>query len=139
MATLVLKDASTVINGVDLSDHVKSVAISSKNVSQDDTAMGDSAQKSKPGLREESMKITFLQDFAASKVDATLNGLYSGGTSHTVVVKPTSAAVSATNPSYTLTGYIEDYPPIGGSVGEMLTTDVTWMNGAGAGIARAVA
>lgn len=139
MATFVLTDASVTVDAVDLSDRVQSVTVDTGRETQDDTAMGHTARSNSAGLKTASISVTFLQDFAASEVDVTLEALYDAGTEHDVVVKPTSAAVSATNPSYTLTGFIDSYPPIGGSVGDQHTTDVSWVNSGSAGIVRAVA
>lgn len=139
MATFVLTDADVVVNAVNLSDHVQSVTVDLGRETQDDTAMGHTARSNSAGLKTPSITVTFLQDFAASEVDATLFDLYDNGTEHDVVVKATSDAVSATNPSYTLTGVIDSYPPIGGSVGDQHTTDVTWANRGSAGIVRATA
>lgn len=139
MSTIVLTDASVTVNAVDLSDRVQSVTVDLGRETQDDTAMGHSARSNSAGLKTPSITVTFLQDFAASEVDATLEGLYDDGTEHDVVVKATSSAVSATNPSYTLTGIITDYNPINGSVGDQHTADVTWANRGSTGIVRAEA
>lgn len=127
MAKFVLRDASVVVNAVDLSDHVASVEI---NMSAEDvatTAMGATGVTRLPGLRDESFTITWRQDFAAAEVDATLFPLYSGGTSHTVVVKPTSAAVGATNPTFTGTCYLLEYAPLSGEVGSVADSDTTFV------------
>ena len=118
MATFVLKDASVVYNSVDLSAWVKSVSVSQAATLQDDTAMGDDDESAVGGLKNWSVSITFNQDFAAGAVDATLSGVGIGG-SATMVIKPTSAAVSATNPSYTGTAFLESYPPVDGNVGDL--------------------
>ena len=123
MATVVLNDASVVINSVDLSDHVKSVTINYSAEMLDDTAMGDNTRSRKGGLKDWSFDITFHQDYAASNVDATLFPLV--GTAFSTVIKPTSGAVSATNPSYTGTGTLESYNPIGGGVGDLQETSIT--------------
>ena len=120
MPTLVLDDASVVLNSVDLSDHVKSVSISYSAEMHDDTAMGDNTKSNKGGLKDWSLDVTFHQDYAASSVDATLFPLV--GSTFAVVVKPTSGAVSATNPSYSATGILESYTPMGGGVGELAET-----------------
>ena len=137
MATKVLTDASVVINSVDLSDHVQQVSITLSRETQDDTAMGNSARSNSAGLKAAAISVTFLQDFAASEVDATLWSLYDNATEHTVVVKETSSAVGATNPTYTLTGFISAYTPIGGSVGNQHVTPVEWVNASTTGVARA--
>lgn len=126
MGKVVLKDASLTVNGVDLSDHVASVEYSDSVEIVDMTAMGATGKGKAPGLRDGKITVTFLQDWAASKVDATLWPLYSAGTGATVVVKPTSATVSGTNPSYTGFCYISDYTPITGDVGSRAEAPVTF-------------
>lgn len=123
MATLVLNNAYVSINSVDLSDHVRQVTVNYQAELLDETAMGATTRARKGGLKDWSMTIEFLQDFAAGEVDATLFGLV--GTTFTVEVRPTSAARSATNPGYTGTGILESYPPLGNAVGEMAMTTVT--------------
>lgn len=139
MATVVLTDASVVVNAVDLSDHVQQVAVSLSRETQDDSAMGNTARSNSAGLKAAGLSISFLQDFAASEVDATLWTLYDAGTEHTVVVKERSAVVGATNPTYTLTGFISSYTPIGGSVGGQHVAPVEWVNSSTTGVARATA
>lgn len=123
MGVFVLKDASVVLNSVNLSDHVQEIELPGEVESKDSTTMGSNTKHSIPGLKGGSIKIKFAQDFDASKVDATLWPLYNAGTSSTLVVKPTSAAVSATNPSYTCTVFVKTYPPIAGSVGDLAEAD----------------
>lgn len=123
MAQFVLTDASVVLNSVDLSNRVKSVTINYSADMQEDTAMGDSTHTMLGGLKNWSVDLEFNQDFAASNVDATLFPLV--GTTFTVAIKPTSGAVSATNPNYNGTGILESYPPLGGSVGDLATTSIT--------------
>lgn len=135
MATFVLTDASVVINAVDLSDHVRQVTLNVEADGQEDTAMGDSWRSRLGGLKDSSVEIEFNQDFAASEVDATLWPLF--GTTTTVTIKPTSSAVSATNPSFSGSMLLTEYPPLDGSVGDVATTSVTF-EGAGT-ITRATA
>jgi hypothetical protein len=47
------------------------------------------------------------------------------GTLGTVVITPTSTAVSATNPSYTATVLINAYG-VSGQIGDLSTVSVTW-------------
>jgi Flp pilus assembly protein TadG len=123
MASFVLTDASVVINAVDLSDHVQSVTVNYAAEMVDETAMGDDTRTNKGGLKNWSLDLQFKQDHAASNVDATLFPLV--GSTFTVTVKPTSAVVSATNPSYSGTGILESYAPVSGGVGDLATTSVT--------------
>lgn len=123
MATFVLTDAVITIDGTDLSDHGNQVSVSYEAETQDDTAFGDDTRSNSGGLKNWSMDITFLQDFAASEVDATLFPLV--GTTVTVAVRSTSSAVGSTNPSYTGTALIQSYSPFGNSVGDQATASVS--------------
>ena len=123
MATFVMTDASVTIGGVDLSDHGVDVSVSYEAEAQDDTAFGDSTRQFTGGLKNWTMEFTFKQDFAAAKVDATLFPLV--GTSGPVAVKPTSGAVSATNPNYNGTGLFTSYAPFGNGVGDSATASLS--------------
>ena len=123
MAKFVLTDASLVINSVDLSDHVTSVTLNYEAELGDDTTMGDDTRTNLGGLKNWSIDVEFTQNYASGKVDATLWGIV--GTSVAIVLKPTSGAVSATNPSYSGNGVIGSYSPIGNSVGDVAMAPVT--------------
>jgi len=135
MSHLVLTDAFVSINAVDLSAHVRAVTVNYSSELQDDTNMADTTRVRLGGLLDWSFEVEFAQDFAAALVDATLFPLV--GVTTTVLARPTSAAVSATNPNYTGTGILETYPPLGNSVGELATTSVTFQ--AAGVLSRAVA
>jgi len=112
------------VNSVDLSDHVTAVTINRNFQELAVTAMGDSGVKAVKGLEESSITIDFLNDTASSEVLQTLQAVW--GTSTTVVVKQTSAAVSATNPSYTMTCLVNGTTDINGAVGDLGMQSVTW-------------
>jgi hypothetical protein len=88
------------------------------------TAMGDSGYRYVKGLESSSVTIDFFNDEASAKTLQTLNSTW--GTSVTVVIKQTSGAVSATNPSYTMSCLINNTTPINGAVGDISTQSVTW-------------
>ena len=117
MAKLVLTNAQVLINAVDLSDHVKTVTINYTAAELDATTMGASSIARLPGLKDWTMDVTFTQDYGSSSVDATLFPLV--GTASVVDVKPVNGARSATNPSYTGTGILSSYQPMGQSVGQV--------------------
>jgi len=127
VATFVLTDASITINAVDLSDHSNQVSVSYEAESQDDTVFGDDTRSAIGGLKNWSMSITFLQDYASSQVDDTLFDIV--GTTVALIVKPTSDAISTTNPAYTATGLIQSYSPMGQSVGDMASATVSIVPG----------
>lgn len=128
MAKIVLTDASITINSVALSDHANSVTLTYEKDSVEDTAFGSSGHTFTGGLQNNNCEIAFMQDFAAANVEATVYPLV--GTTTTVVIKPTSSAVSATNPSYTLTGtFLASHTPVAAAVGELAMTTLTFTGG----------
>ena len=118
MAVFVLTDASLTVNSVDLSTYVNSITLNYERDAVSIDAMGMSGHQFTGGMQNISLDVTFNQDFAATKVAATLEAL--GGTQTTIVVKPTSGAVSATNPSYTISNaYCGSTQPVVGSTGDL--------------------
>jgi hypothetical protein len=130
MASMVLYDAFLSVGGTDLSEHVRSVTIDAGTTMQDDTAMGDTFQSNAPGLATWSISVEFLQDYAASKVDATLYPLLGvAATPVALVIRPASSGVATANPQWTGTGVLESYNPVAGSVGDQAMASATWQSG----------
>ena len=129
MAVFLNNGVSVTVNSVDLSDHVTAVTINRTFDELEVTAMGDSGHKFVKGLEASSVTIDFLNDTATGEVLQTLQAAW--GTSVNVVIKQTSAAVSATNPSYTMSCLINNTTDVNGSVADIGTQSVTWtVNGA---------
>lgn len=128
MAQIVLTDVSVSINSVELNTLSTSVTINYEKEAVEVTAFGDSWRKYTGGLGNVTCDIELQQDFAATKTEATVYPLV--GTTTTLVFKPTSGAVSATNPSYTITNaYLASHTPINGAVGELSTTSLSFQGG----------
>lgn len=124
MARIVLTDAKVTVNGVNLSDHIASVSLSTTNDVIETSAFNSTAAKTRvAGLQDNSVTLEFHQDFAASNVEATIYPLL--GSTTTIVVSPTST-VSATSPSYSFTALVSEWTPLNGGVGELATASVTW-------------
>ncbi|MGW2206755.1 hypothetical protein [Streptomyces sp. NPDC001774] len=124
MAKQVLRDVYIEINNVDLSSHVNSVEISMEKAEVDSSNFGNGTSESVHGLKSDAITVNFHQDFAASSVDATLYPLYNNETSFPVLIRGTSASVSATNPEYTATCKLFAYQPLNGSIGDLSETSV---------------
>lgn len=124
MSVYLSNAVSVTVNAVDLSSLVSSATINRAFDELDVTAMGDSGARAVKGLERSSVSIDFFNDEATAKTLQTLNSTW--GTSVTVVIKQTSAAVSATNPSYTMSCLINNITPINGAVGDISTQSVTW-------------
>jgi len=124
VAVFLNNGVSVTVNSVDLSDHVTAITINRTFDELEVTAMGDSGHKFVKGLEASSVTIDFLNDTATGEVLQTLQAAW--GTNVTVVVKQSSAAVSATNPSYTMTCLVNNTTDINGSVADLSTQSVTW-------------
>lgn len=128
MAKVVLTNASITINSVDLSSYANSVELNYEVDSVEVTAFGDSGHNFVGGLQNVSCNIDLMQDFAATKTEATVYPLV--GSTTVVVIKPTSSAVSATNPSYTLSGtFLSAHTPVAAAVGELAMTSLSFTGG----------
>lgn len=124
MAIFALTNEFLSINGVDLSDHVKSATLTVSADQLDTTAMSSVGWKAAiAGLKAGTLAVTFNQDFAASNVDATLWAAF--GTNVAFVVKPVNTTTSATNPSYSGTVVVVEHQPVSNSVGELAGVSVT--------------
>jgi len=124
MSSFVLTDARIEINSVDMSPFCTSVTLNIEVDEQEDTAFGDTYRSRVPGLKDWSVDLDFNSDFAAAAVDATIWPLF--GTNTTIKIRPTSGAVSATNPEYSGNVLVTEYSPIDGGVGDLSTTSVSW-------------
>lgn len=125
MAKYVLKDADVVINGVNLSNRVSEVTVNMSREDVETTAMGANGKQRLAGLGDDSFEVAFLQDHAAGTVDATLFPLL-GAAPFTIVVKPTAAAVGATNPSFTGSCILTEYTALQGAVGSRSEASVSF-------------
>ncbi len=122
MGTFVLTDASVTINGVDLSDHVRSISFPYEAEEVDDTNMGDTTRIMQGGLINYGVDIEFSQDFASGKVDDSLFDIV--GTVVPVILIPVNTTVSATNPKFTMNMLVGSYNPINGSIGDLAVAPV---------------
>jgi len=134
MATTVyLSNPTITINSVDLQDQCTSAVVTYAFDQLETTAFGDTARKfgasTVTSLQNNTIEVELYQSYAGSETEATIFGLV--GIQTTIVVKPSSAAVGATNPSYTLTGcYLASHTPINASLGELSTITLTFAGGA---------
>jgi hypothetical protein len=124
VAVFLNNGVSVTVNSVDLSDHVTAVTINRSFDELEVTAMGDSGHKFVKGLEASSVTIDFLNDTATGEVLPTLQAAW--GTNVTVVIKQSSGAVSATNPSYTMTCLVNNTTDVNGAVADLSTQSVTW-------------
>lgn len=116
--------------------HVRSVTIDYGAEMLDITEMSNTTRTNLPGLFDWTISVEMLQDYAAANVDALLFPKV-GAAAFYIQVKPTSGAVSATNPQYYATCVLESYQPITGAVGDAQIVTATFRpGGANPGLVR---
>ena len=124
MAKFAATDYKITINGTDFSTNLNSVELAQEADDLETTAFGQSWRSRIGGLKNASVTLNFMQDFAAGSVDAVLNPLL--GSIATVIVQSASGTVSATQPKYTAECLVTSYSPFASSVGDIATLSVTW-------------
>lgn len=112
------------LNSVDLSDQVTSATINQVFDELEITSMGATSRVYAKGLETSTVSLDFLNSYAASEVATTLQAAY--GTTVPLTLKPTSSAISATNPEYQTTVLINNLTPINGAVGDLSTQSITF-------------
>jgi hypothetical protein len=124
MAKLVFNNPKITINSVDLTDRIAQVSLDMSFAEVETTAFGNTAVTRVAGLGDHSFSASFHQDFSSSEVEQTIYPLL--GTTTEITVKPINVTTATDNPLYTFTVLVTEWSPIAGSVGELLTADVTW-------------
>jgi len=124
MAIYLSNGVVVTLNSVALSDHVTMATINRVFDELEVTAMGDSAHKFVKGLEASTIQLDFLNDTAASNVNATLQAAW--GTTVPLTLKQTSAAISATNPEYQTTVLVNNTQDINGAPGDISSQSITF-------------
>jgi hypothetical protein len=123
-----LSNPVVTVNAVDLTDQVSASTLTRVIEALESTSFGKTARVYVSGLENSTLTLTAYNSFVATETYATLSALV--GTSTTVKIKPTSAAASATNPEFTLTGcYLETLPLVNAALGALDTIDITFTGG----------
>ena len=117
MSKFLNTDVKVVVAGQDLSDHAFNIDTPQVKPQVDVSGFNPTrTTEYLPGLADQTITVQFRQDFAASKVHATLQPLYAGGSVFVVYVQPTSGTVSATNPAFGGSATMYDYNGLAGAL-----------------------
>lgn len=124
------------IASTDFTDQCTSASLTIGFDELEKTAFGSSGRTFAKGLQAIEVTATMFLSYGASEVEAILWAELGEGDT-TVVVGASSVTPSATNPVYTISNaMLSSITPVGGSVGELSTIEVTFTGGT---FARAVA
>lgn len=129
MATLtfdptVLFDCYVSIDGQVISEHANKAEIPWSAADLGATTFGQRANVRRGGLKDGSVNLTLINDYTAGNLDEIMWALV--GDVVAFEVRPTSDAVSTSNPKYTGNIFIAQWSPIVGSVGDLVSLDVSF-------------
>lgn len=125
MTFMVLTTTIVTVGGNDLSTYCAKAELGMEVEDKDVTTFGSLGWKTRiGGLKDGSLALAWKNDLADNALDEILFNLF--GTVPTFAVRASSAAVSASNPSYAGNLLVKSLKPIAGSVGDVNEFDVDW-------------
>jgi hypothetical protein len=124
MAKFYAQDYKITVGTTNLSTSINSVTLDISADEIETTSFGSTYRTRIGGLKDASVSLDFMQDFAAGSVDALLFPLM--GSTVSVAIAPTSGTVSATNPEYRFTALVTQYQPYASSTGDLATLSISW-------------
>jgi len=118
--------AAPTVPSIDISSYVTAVTLTQTVDEIEITTMSDSAHKVAAGLQSATLTLDFMNDWAASQVMATLSAAFAQTLAVSMItVKGT--AVSATNPSYQFSIFVNNLTPVGsGGVADFATSSLSF-------------
>ena len=119
-------NAAPTTPSIDISSYVTNAVINQIVDELEVTAMGDTSHKFVAGLQSGTFTIDFINDWAAGQVNETLSAAF-GNTLAVSVITVKGTAVSATNPTYQFSIFVNNLTPIGqGGVSEIATSSLSF-------------
>jgi hypothetical protein len=118
--------AAPTVPSIDISSYVTAVTLTQTVDEIEITTMSDSSHKVAAGLQSAVLTLDFINDWAASQVMTTLNAAFAQTLAVSMItVKGT--IVSATNPSYQFSIFVNNLTPVGsGGVADYATSSLSF-------------
>ena len=126
--TYLSQPAVLTVGGHDLKDQASAVTLTLGQAPLTSTAFGDTGERFTGGLQTVEGTITLYVDYGAAAVEGGIAGEVGQGDT-TIVVKKDNAAVSATNPEWTISNTMIANYPITYTVGELQVMEVSFTGG----------
>jgi hypothetical protein len=113
----------------DVSDQASAVSLVLGKSELDATVMGDTGVRMVGGLQSVEVSMTLFLSYGVDEVEEMLAAVVGQGTT-TLVISPSGAAESETNPEYTITNAMcPSASVINSTVGELATVELTFTSG----------
>ena len=127
-STYLSNPALVEVGAANLSDQCTAAVMTVAYDVLEETTFGSLARTYLKGLETNTCTLTLFNSYATSETYIALLGLV--GTQVTVKIKPSSAAVSATNPILTLSNtFLGSLPVANMALGELSTIDIEFTGG----------
>lgn len=131
------KDVYIAVNGTSLSTFANHVDIDDAAEELDFTGYSANGYREiGAGLKDATVNVTFFSNFGTAtgdQVHSILQPLYASGGTFLLELRPTSSAVSATNPRGSMVARLLAYSGLAGDVGDVATFDAAFRNAGTAG------
>jgi hypothetical protein len=116
------------VDGIDLRDQASAVSLTLGANPLTSTAFGDTGERMVSGLQTVEGTLTLYCDYGSNSVETTIALAVGDGTT-TIVVKKDDAAVSGSNPEWTISNTMIANMPITYTVGELQVMEVSFSGG----------
>lgn len=124
----IVKIGASSATAVDLSDFCKSATLTRQADALESSSMASRDRFYQPGMNSNAFTVTFNQSYETAEVYASLFNLV--GTQCYVSCKPTSAAISATNPEFQIVDtYFEAMDVLAANLGELGEVEISFQGG----------
>jgi hypothetical protein len=119
----------TATPGTDITDQCISAVVTATQDQLEKTAFGSTNRTYTAGLTDVTVTLTFLVSYASSETYALLQPLLGAAATY-VAVRPTSGAISSTNPEFQLTnGYLASLDYVNAQLGELSQLQAVFQGG----------
>jgi len=127
--TVYLSNPTVTIGGVDVTQNTSAASLEIGYDSLESTTFGDTGHRFVSGLQMVNVTLTMFMNYGTGEIEATLFDQVGDGTT-TLVISPSGAAESASNPEYTISNaMLASFTPIVTTVGELSQVSVSYVGG----------
>ena len=127
--TVYLSNPTVTIGGVDVTQNTSAASLEIGYDSLESTTFGDTGHRFVSGLQMVNVTLTMFMNYGTGEIEATLFDQVGDGTT-TLVISPSGAAESASNPEYTISNaMLASFTPIVTTVSELSQVSVSYVGG----------
>jgi hypothetical protein len=127
--TVYLSNPTVTIGGVDVTQNTSAASLEIGYDSLESTTFGDTGHRFTSGLQMVNVTLTMFMNYGTGEIEATLFDQVGDGTT-TLVISPSGASESASNPEYTISNaMLASFTPIVTTVAELSQVSVSYVGG----------